>query len=573
LRHAGPIAAVAAGASYVATAGYDNQVILWDRASRVAVARGVHDHLVNHCAFSHDGTRLVSAGSDYSARVWALPSMRLAGCLLGHEDDVDMAVFSPDDRLIATCALDRMVRVFEPGGRCLRVFAGHTGNIISLDWSPDGASIVSCGVDGTVRVWDLASGEEVRCYDLQGVRTDTIAVTADGVIYAGDDDGRIVELRDGVMTAFAAHAAGIKKIVWQPEGRRLVSLSYDRTLAVWAVDANRHPARIDEAPLPPAVWARAACALGRDQVAAGTFGGTYATYDLTGRAWSLDGVGAGPALNAVCAAGGHVYSTGDAGVVFRDGEVLSRPGSLCNFVHAAGGRLFCGGQLGEIFDGHTGDAIYRHHSPLNCAAGFTRGGRACLAVGAYTGEVLVFDIADGGCRLERTLTLYENAVKGLAVGGDTLFVVCANRRADLIDLATLASRRRITGAHDKIANGCCALMDGGFATVGRDRTLRLWFGDGCEVHATPHPNSVKTVCANAAGTRIASGAYTGTIAIFDVPSRSFVAVLRPTASGISGLAYDAASDQFVAASYDGNLYTVAAGAVPARAGLRPVRAA
>ena len=103
MQHQGPIAGIAAHGDLIATAGYDNKIILWNARLREALSRASHDHLVNHCSFSSDGRWLVSASSDYSARVWAIPSLRLHAVLPGHGDDVDMAVFSPDDRRIATC--------------------------------------------------------------------------------------------------------------------------------------------------------------------------------------------------------------------------------------------------------------------------------------------------------------------------------------------------------------------------------------------------------------------------------------------------------------------------------------
>jgi WD40 repeat protein len=94
MKHWGPIAGIAASGAYVATAGYDNQLILWNAASKRALARSLHDHLINHCAFNDDGTLIATASSDHSARIWDVPSLRLRAALIGHEDDVDMAVFS-----------------------------------------------------------------------------------------------------------------------------------------------------------------------------------------------------------------------------------------------------------------------------------------------------------------------------------------------------------------------------------------------------------------------------------------------------------------------------------------------
>ena len=50
--HEVPIVGIAAHGDFVASAGYDNKLILWDNHTRQAVARGAHDHLVNNCAFS-----------------------------------------------------------------------------------------------------------------------------------------------------------------------------------------------------------------------------------------------------------------------------------------------------------------------------------------------------------------------------------------------------------------------------------------------------------------------------------------------------------------------------------------
>src|SRR5262245_43173870 len=119
IHHVSPISGVdALGDAYVATAGYDNQVILWDVRSKTAVARGCHDHLANQCRFSACGRFLASASSDTTARLWAMPSMRLLAVMGDHEDDVEMAVPCPDSRRVATASRDHRVRVFDFAGRC-----------------------------------------------------------------------------------------------------------------------------------------------------------------------------------------------------------------------------------------------------------------------------------------------------------------------------------------------------------------------------------------------------------------------------------------------------------------------
>ncbi len=562
LRHVGPIAGLAAQQGLVASAGYDNRVILWDARTRQALAGGSHDHLVNHCAFSPDGRWLVSAGSDASARIWAVPEMRLQAVLAGHDDDVDMALFSPDGRLIASCALDRCVRIFDLGGRCLHTLQGHQGNVLSLAWSPDSRELVSSSVDGTLRWWDAIQGKALRIADLS-VRTDTVEIAPDGVAYAGDDLGRIAILCAGQADFIDAHQAGIKKIVLDAERGLLLSLSYDRTLAVWRISAVAGKAprlkEISRSTLPAIAWARSAAILDDGKIAVGTFGGTYAVFDPLSSTWDLQGVAAGPALNALCQIDGRTWSVGDAGIVQLDGQTVAEMGSLCNFLVAVGKRIVTGGQLGQLFDAQTGKLLYQHPSPLNCGVSFERQGLPHLAIGSYTGEILIFALAvNGDLNLVTELAVYDNAVKGLSWSDSQLCSVCASTEISWHDCHDWALIRRIPGAHQRIANACCAIGTGGFATVGRDRTLRVWTDGVAELYPSPHPNSVKCIAVNAARTLLLTGSYGGTLAAFDLAGRRWLGMSRPTDAGISSIVWDNDDGHFLASSYDGQIYPVPA---------------
>jgi WD40 repeat protein len=555
--HQGPIAGIAAAGPFIATAGYDNRLILWDALSKRAIARSHHDHLVNHCAFSSNGAMVASSSSDYSARVWEVPSLRLKATLTGHDDDVDMAVFSPDDTLVATCALDRKIRIFDISGRCLKVLRGHTGNILSVAWTRDGERLVSSSVDGTVREWNAATGIEIRCNDID-VRTDTLVIDADGRIFAGDDQGRIAVIVDGQISFTQAHQAGVKNISFDETASVLVTLSYDRTIAIWNVSGTREVREVARTEFPALVWARAAVLIGPGRVAVGTFGSSFGVFDWETNTWDMRDIVAGNGLNAVAVVDGGQYAIGDAGTLFQDGKPSTQLGSLCNFLLAAGTRLFSGGQLGQLFDARSGEILYRHHSPLNCGASFLRDGKVHVVIGTYTGEALVFAIEDGDRpKLLTSLKIYENAIKGVVATDDRIFSVCASTAIAWHDISDFKLTRLIPNAHELIANGCCLAGPRGFASVGRDLKLRIWTEGGEEVYQTPHPNSVKCICASDDRNTLMTGAYTGTLAGFDMATRSWVSFARPTASGISALAYDGRHRRFLASSYDGRVYAVA----------------
>ncbi|MEU1403022.1 hypothetical protein ABZ471_11780 [Streptomyces sp. NPDC005728] len=559
IQHHGPISGIAAWRdAYVATAGYDNQVICWDQRTGRAVARSFHDHLANQCQFAPDGKHLLTSSSDYTARLWTVPDLRLVAVLGDQEDDVEMSVFHPGRELVATASRDHRVRVYDFTGRLLHRFEGHTADVISVEWARDADELISSSDDGTIKRWSLETGGMIADLDMDGVETDTVAISSSGTIFAGNDEGRIIVVGPSERTTVPAHDAGIKRLVLDDSRNLLVSLSYDRRMRLWDVSSGVPEAR-DTTALPDDVWPRSCAFAGGTRLVFATFGATYRGYDYQARTWDTAVVPPTGGVNAVLPErGGSTLTVGDAGVVRRDGEPVAETGSLCNFLTPLGGLVLSGGQLGKVFDALTGRELYQHRSPLNCGVAFERDGEQYAVVGAYTGEGLLLKLTGDTVEHVADLPLNVNAVKSVAVSGDLLFSVAADASATWYRLSTLEKVATVEDAHDKIANGCAGLGDGWFASIGRDLQLRIWNPDRTlHVLSTPHTHSIKCVAADADGRLIATGSYNGRIAIYDRVDGRWAATDRPTTAGISSLAYDTARKLFVAGSYDGQVYTVA----------------
>jgi WD40 repeat protein len=558
IRHHSPISGIAAYQdAFVATAGYDNQVILWDASDKSPVARSSHDHLANQVAFSPDGQYLLTSSSDYTARLWSLPGLKLLAVMADHEDDVEMSVFHPTEQLIATASRDHRVRVYGFDGSLRAVFEGHTADVISVEWAGDSRELISSSDDGTIKRWSLESGTKIADIDLGGVETDTVALASNGSIYAGNDEGEIIVIDPQGTSCHPAHDAGIKRLVLNSGRGLLVSLSYDRTLRVWDISAGLAP--VTCATLPSDVWPRSCAFLNDTTLVFATFGSSYATYHMDSDSWDLDGIGPTPGYNAVLPYDGTMLTVGDAGLLWQDGAERARPGSLCNFLTAAGSLVVTGGQMGVLFSALTGEPLYQHRSPLNCGAAFTRGGRPHVVVGTYTGEGLVFSVGDEGTlQHEATLALHQNAVKGVAVSGDLIFSVCADTEAAWFSASTLTEAGRLPGAHGKIANGCASVGDGAFASISRDLLLRVWTAPGAaaETVPTPHDHSIKSVAASSDGRFVATGGYNGLIAVYDRLTGSWPVIDRPTTAGISSISYDPDGQRFLCSSYDSAVHFV-----------------
>jgi WD40 repeat protein len=538
----------------IATAGYDNQVILWNGLKNIPISRAFHDHLANHCAFSPDGKFLVTSSSDYSARVWLVPELRLYSVLHGHNDDVEMATFSPDSSRIATASRDHCIRIFTCNGTLIAHTKGHDADALSVVWTIDGKTVISTGDDGTVRSWCSATGRLLETITLNGIETDTAVVDSKGAIYCGNDCGELLYMSSGLVWRKSVHDAGVKRLALDENRGILISTSYDRYLKVWKIEGQGNIQLINSTRMPPQVWGRSIALTPSGKIVVGTFGSRYATYCFEKERWCLDQVRETNGLNAVAVIDGNTYSTGDGGIVYRNGVSQARIGSLCNFLLPYSGGLVTGGHLGIVFDGFTGEPIYQHHSPLNCGVVIQKDR---LLLGSYTGEGLVFKIGtDGKLKHLTSIPMHRQAVKGLAVSDERVFSISASGDAALWRSRNLTLISHIEHAHDKIANGVAALPGGRFATVSRDLSLRIWDDFKHEIYISPHTYSIKCICTSRDGRWIATGSYGGYVAIYDTHKHVWSDMFRPTMAGISCLAHSNEADEFIASSYDSYLYVI-----------------
>mmetsp|Transcript_56439 Transcript_56439/g.121103 ORF Transcript_56439/g.121103 Transcript_56439/m.121103 type:complete len:1219 (-) Transcript_56439:381-4037(-) len=208
---------------WILSSSDDQTVRIWNWQSRscIAVMTG-HNHYVMCAHFHPKEDLVVSASLDQTVRVWDTSGLRektVAGAstpgarggapdvfgttdavvkhvLEGHDRGVNWAAFHPKQNLIASCADDRLIKIWRwDDSKAWEVdtLRGHFGNVSCVIFHPQRDLILSNSEDRTIRVWDLTKRTGIHTYRRENDRFWVItAHQASNLLAVGHDSGMVV---------------------------------------------------------------------------------------------------------------------------------------------------------------------------------------------------------------------------------------------------------------------------------------------------------------------------------------------------------------------------------------------
>lgn len=170
----------------------------------------------------------------------------------GHAVSARDAVFSPDGKLLATCAWSKGIDFWDvTTGKKIRSTIKWMKQSYRLHFTNDGKTVISSSWDGTIRFWDVATGDELRARRIDKDRYDgyarDLAVSPNEkwiAVYwkqkrkgSSQPGPAVVRVWDIASRALVAELTGVGKedseVHFSPDNNFLIAGSEHGELIVW----------------------------------------------------------------------------------------------------------------------------------------------------------------------------------------------------------------------------------------------------------------------------------------------------------------------------------------------------
>ena len=154
------------------------------------------------------GKRQLAVGlSDHSIKILDLAEdFRPIVNLAEHSNSVFALSFSPDEKFLVSGARDAQLKFWETADYTLTEnIVAHMYAINYLSFKEDGKYLVTCSMDKSIKVWDAI-------------------------------DHKLLKVIDKARNA--GHGTSINKVLWSTYSGEVVSVSDDRTISIWQIEAE-----------------------------------------------------------------------------------------------------------------------------------------------------------------------------------------------------------------------------------------------------------------------------------------------------------------------------------------------
>ncbi len=249
--HKGSVLAAAfVGSGQLVSGAADRSAVVWDlnpawtleRTIGTGDAASPLSDRVNAVRFSPDGLRLATGGGEPTrggeVKIWQVADGKLSQTFTNvHSDAVFGLDFSADGKFLASSAADKFVKVLDLAtGKVAKTFEGHTHHALGVSWKRDGRTLASAGADNVIKVWDFVTGERKKNIDGFGKEVTSInfiGITDQVLASSGDKEVRTVSDAGEKIRSFEGGTDFMDSAAATPDGKTIIAGGHDSVLRAW----------------------------------------------------------------------------------------------------------------------------------------------------------------------------------------------------------------------------------------------------------------------------------------------------------------------------------------------------
>ena len=235
--------------SRLVSGGSDHVIRVWN------VLRGVtertlpgHEATVVQLDWSEDGRFLLSRSEDGSIRLWNLDAESDPSLLKAHDSYVYPVAFDPSGEVFATGGWDKAVRLWKASTRELLWETPNAHVVLDLSFSPSGDRLMVQTVDRDIRFLDRATGREIAVHTLNEFHANAGGWISDELVWlvrgpstgsrlpgaASNPGVALVDPTSGVVSRHLGTETGIVSDLALSPSRRLAATAHmDGTIWLW----------------------------------------------------------------------------------------------------------------------------------------------------------------------------------------------------------------------------------------------------------------------------------------------------------------------------------------------------
>lgn len=177
-----------------------------------------------------------------------MANKKFESSLVGHTNWIRRAKFSPTSSLVASCADDKTIKLFDTkSGECIHTFTERKGSGRDLAWNADGGMIavgLSCN---RVKIFDIRERELLQLYHVHTEAVNSVDFHPSGhFMISGSDDEtlKIYNLLEGrPIYTITGHIGKVTAVAFSHDGKHFATGGQDHKLMIWRTNFSEIESR------------------------------------------------------------------------------------------------------------------------------------------------------------------------------------------------------------------------------------------------------------------------------------------------------------------------------------------